>query len=250
MTNSLQPGQNTLDAMLEPLPPQDSSYHPSFPSDQPPSEQDRFSYELRRQLNDCNPKQSTTDRGDNSDSWQPSSCPASRNHNLQKHAVVTLRKLGVALDAGLENSGAGAVAKQMWRIFLASGLKSKKMLVILFGRAQMQRDSYRELLRSCFFGEICSHGEELVRQAQDLLRERALALLGEEALRENVRSNRQIRQKEQFLAYFEELLALMRQGPLVKFRISAASSRKIEERVLTAASLDQSLTRRSTRSRH
>jgi hypothetical protein len=59
----------------------------------------------------------------------------SLKHNFQKHTVVTIKKLAKRLPDQLGTSPSDIVALQMWNIFLFSGIKSKKILVILFGRA-------------------------------------------------------------------------------------------------------------------
>jgi len=59
----------------------------------------------------------------------------------------------------LGTTTAEKVALQMWNIFLSSGIKSKKILVILFGRSNMWDEKYKELLKNCFFGELCSHDD-------------------------------------------------------------------------------------------
>jgi hypothetical protein len=40
----------------------------------------------------------------------------------------------------------------MWSIFLTCGIKSKKIIVILFGQAELSCEAYRRLLLSCYFG--------------------------------------------------------------------------------------------------
>lgn len=45
----------------------------------------------------------------------------------------------------------------MWNIFLTSGIKSKRILVVLFGSANMKDRKYKELLMNCFFGELCNY---------------------------------------------------------------------------------------------
>jgi hypothetical protein len=67
------------------------------------------------------------------------SAPKSVNHNFQKHAVVTIKKLTRGLANSLDYSPIGAIARQMWNIFLSCGLKSKRMLVILFGKAELRK---------------------------------------------------------------------------------------------------------------
>jgi hypothetical protein len=67
-------------------------------------------------------------------------------HNFQKHTVVLIKKLGKLLPLQLKTSPAELLAKQMWNIFLTSGIKSKKMLIILFGRATLSLESYKKLL--------------------------------------------------------------------------------------------------------
>lgn len=71
----------------------------------------------------------------------------------------------------------------MWNIFLASGVKSKKILVVLFGRANFSQDSYRILLNKCGFNEILQYDEEVVRSSQRILRERFVETVNEEAVR-------------------------------------------------------------------
>lgn len=151
----------------------------------------------------------------------------SSNHNFQKHLVVTVRKLGRRVREALEVSGAGSLANQMWSIFLSAGIKSKKILVILFGRAELKQEKYKQLLKNCFFGEFCSYEEAAVRAAQDALRGTVLRLLADEQLRGELQRSRHIRQKQQFLAYLGEFTDLLRQGPLLKFRINPLSCRRI-----------------------
>lgn len=99
----------------------------------------------------------------------------SLNHNFQKHAVVTIKKLTKSLAFG--NSPVELIAMQMWNIFLSSGIKSKRILVILFGTANLTNEKYRNLLKGCYFGELCNYDENSVRAAQTMLRERVVASL-------------------------------------------------------------------------
>lgn len=99
----------------------------------------------------------------------------SLNHNFQKHAVVTIKKLTKSLAFG--NSPVELIAMQMWNIFLSSGIKSKRILVILFGTANLTNEKYRNLLKGCYFGELCNYDEGAVRAAQTMLRERVVASL-------------------------------------------------------------------------
>jgi hypothetical protein len=92
------------------------------------------------------------------------------NHNFQKHAVLTIRKIGYKMCEGFGSSLPEMVAAQMWNIFQSCGISSKKIMVILFGEAKMNLEKSKELYRSCFFGEICAYSEETVRAAQRLLR--------------------------------------------------------------------------------
>lgn len=149
----------------------------------------------------------------------------SSNHNFQKHAVVTIRKL---LRPNWRRGGPGAegVAHQMWNIFLASGLKSKKLLVILFGEVDFADGACRSLLQRCGFEETLALEEHLVREAQRLLRERLVGTLEDAALPQLL-ANRNISKPAEFTAYFRELLAALRQGPLLKLRIDERTAQRI-----------------------
>jgi hypothetical protein len=70
---------------------------------------------------------------------------------------VTIRKLTRGLADSLDFSSTGVIARQMWNIFLSCGLKSKRMLVILFGKADLRKEKYQQLLKGCFFGELCNY---------------------------------------------------------------------------------------------
>jgi hypothetical protein len=94
------------------------------------------------------------------------------------------------------------VAQQMWNIFMASGVKSKRMLVVLFGYAQLQDEKYKDLLKGCFFGELCNYEQNTVRAAQQMLREKVTAMLTPEVVRENINSSRHIKMRDNFYAYF------------------------------------------------
>lgn len=125
----------------------------------------------------------------------------------------------------------------MWNIFLSCGLKSKRMLVILFGKADLRKEKYQLLLKGCFFGELCNYEQSLVQQAQNMLRGLAVSMLDQETIRANVERNRHIRERQGFLAYFFELLRQLRAGPLLKLRINHSSSNKIVEQISTRSSL-------------
>lgn len=88
-----------------------------------------------------NPRRETSaieDLLDSSDpSLSPNSAKKSMNHNFQKHAVVTIKKL-LKFRQYHEASQAEKLAHLMWSIFMSSGLKSKKVLVILFGLANLK----------------------------------------------------------------------------------------------------------------
>jgi hypothetical protein len=59
------------------------------------------------------------------------------NHNFQKHAVVTIKKL-LKMKYDFNASDPQQLAHSMWNIFMSSGLKNKKILIILFGEADLQ----------------------------------------------------------------------------------------------------------------
>ena len=59
------------------------------------------------------------------------------NHNFQKHTVVTIKKLTKNIDSAFGYGHIDILAHRMWNVFLTSGLKSKQILVILFGAANM-----------------------------------------------------------------------------------------------------------------
>ena len=88
---------------------------------------------------------------------------------------------------------------------MASWVKSKRMLVLLFGCAQLQEERYKDLLKGCFFGELCNYDETIVRAAQQLLREKVVAILTPEVVRENIEVNRHIKKRDNFYAYFMDL---------------------------------------------
>ena len=144
---------------------------------------------------------------------------------------MTIKKLTRTLGASLGTSPIELVAQQMWNIFLASGVKSKRMLVVLFGCAQLQEERYKDLLKGCFFGELCNYDQTVVRAAQQLLREKVVAMLTPEAVRENIERNRHIKKRDNFYAYFMEFTEMLRNGPLVKFRINSIASQRILDRV-------------------
>jgi hypothetical protein len=123
------------------------------------------------------------------------------------------------------------------------------MLVVLFGYAQLQEERYKNLLKGCFFGELCNYDQATVRSAQQLLRERVVDLLTPEAVRENIDRNRHIKKRENFYAYFMEFTEMIRSGPLVKFRINSHASQRILDRVETSASL-QHVAKTRKRGRH
>lgn len=53
----------------------------------------------------------------------------------------------------------------------------------------------------------------------------------EEIVWENIKNFRSIKQCEEFYVYFIELLRIIREGPLLKFRINDKTSRKIREEI-------------------
>ena len=81
------------------------------------------------------------------------------NHNFQKHTVVAIKKLTKNIASNFGNGSIDILAHQMWNVFLTSGVKSKQILVILFGEANLEDEKYRELLKRCYFGELCSYGQ-------------------------------------------------------------------------------------------
>lgn len=47
----------------------------------------------------------------------------------------------------------------MWNIFMSSGIKNKKILVILFGVANLKDEGFIKILKKCGFEEIMEYGE-------------------------------------------------------------------------------------------
>ena len=91
------------------------------------------------------------------------------SHNFQKHAVTTVRKLMKVRYHNLE-SQTERLAHKMWTIFMSSGIKSKKILIVLFGMITTSNEKDVNLFTKCGFKEILSEGQHLIRQAQDYLR--------------------------------------------------------------------------------
>lgn len=149
------------------------------------------------------------------------------NHNFQKHAVITIKKLGRKMCQNLGNSPAQDLATRMWNIFQSCGIASKKILVVLFGEANFSCEKSKELFRSCLFGEICGEAEETVRSAQNILRERLLELTGADFIRSHIFRSRKICQREEFIAYFSQFIEMLRSGPLTKFRLNAQATHHI-----------------------
>lgn len=71
----------------------------------------------------------------------------------------------------------------MWNIFMSSPLKNKKILVVLFGVANLADQGFVKIMQKCGFQEILEHGEEAIRQAQELLRARFVESVTEEVVR-------------------------------------------------------------------
>jgi hypothetical protein len=108
------------------------------------------------------------------------------NHNFQKHTVVTIKKLTKNIAFRFDNGNIETLAHQMWNVFLTCGVKSKQILVILFGEANIEDEKYREILKRCYFGELCSYWQQSIRSAQNLLRSKVSTLLSEERVRKNI----------------------------------------------------------------
>jgi hypothetical protein len=53
---------------------------------------------------------------------------------------------------------------------MSSAIKNKKILVLIFGIANVKDEAYSTILKKCGFGEILEYGEGLIRQAQEILR--------------------------------------------------------------------------------
>lgn len=115
----------------------------------------------------------------------------------------------------------------MWKIFNSSSISSKKILVALFGEANLKLDKTKDLFRSCYLAEIYQQDEETVRKAQTLLRIRLLELTDHESVRAHIFRSRKISQREEFIAYFDEFINMLRAGPLRKFRLNAESAHHI-----------------------
>ena len=106
------------------------------------------------------------------------------------------------------------MARRMWNIFLSSGTRSKKMITILFGEADLSSDKYRALLIQSYFGELCQEQQQAIRDAQNILRQKVFQQLSDNKVIAYIRRNRHIKYKEKFWAYYSELLAQLREGPL------------------------------------
>lgn len=125
----------------------------------------------------------------------------------------------------------------MWNIFESSGIKSKKIIIILFGEADLSQEKYNMLLISSYFGELCRERQEVVREAQNILRMHAIRCLTDTKVAAYIRRNRHIKNKEEFLAYLTELVRQLREGPLQKLRLSLESSQKIMGNLRTSSTL-------------
>jgi hypothetical protein len=42
-------------------------------------------------------------------------------------------------------------------IFMSGDINSKKILLVIFGKANMKKETCRELFRECYLGEMCSY---------------------------------------------------------------------------------------------
>ncbi len=74
------------------------------------------------------------------------------NHNFQKHTVLTVKKLGENLVNVIGMGEVEEVGKRIWRIFLSSDINSKKILLVIFGKANMKKQICREQFRECYLG--------------------------------------------------------------------------------------------------
>lgn len=72
------------------------------------------------------------------------------NHNFQKHTVTTVKKL-MRMKYISEGSEESILAYKIWNIFMVSEIKSKKILVVLFGAINSQDDRDQNLFRTCGF---------------------------------------------------------------------------------------------------
>ena len=72
------------------------------------------------------------------------------NHNFQKHAVVTVKKL-MRMKYNANGSDAEKLAHKMWTIFMTSTIKSKKILVVLFGSVTLSYERDINLFKMCGF---------------------------------------------------------------------------------------------------
>jgi hypothetical protein len=127
----------------------------------------------------------------------------------------------------------------MWSIFENSGNKSKKIIIILFGEAELGKEKYKSLLIRSYFGELCQEREEVIREAQSILRRLALTHLQDTKVMAYIKKNRHIKCKHEFSVYFSELLSQLREGPLQRFRLSLQSSRNILDNFQTTSSLNE-----------
>ncbi len=77
------------------------------------------------------------------------------NHNFQKHTVTTVKKL-MRMKYVNEGSSEEKLAYKIWNIFMVSDIKSKKILVVLFGAISKRDQRDISLFRKCGFEEILS----------------------------------------------------------------------------------------------
>ena len=127
-----------------------------------------------------------------------------------------------------EASDIEKLAHKMWTMFMISNIKSKKILVVLFGLINIEDERDVNLFKRCGFSEILEEGQQKIRKAQELLRSRFVELVDEDKIWQNIKESRNIKAEEEFYAYFSELLRLIREGPFQKFRISDKTSKKIQ----------------------
>jgi hypothetical protein len=83
----------------------------------------------------------------------------------------------------------------MWSIFMSSGIKNKKILVVLFGSANLKDESFVKILKKCGFEEILEYEEKVIREAQEMLRGRFIESVSDVAVRDNLKKCRNIKLK-------------------------------------------------------
>ena len=76
-----------------------------------------------------------------------------------------MKKL-LSLKYSGEASDLEKLAHKMWTLFMVSNAKSKKILVVLFGRVNKSDEKDLDLFSSCGFGEIWTESQHLIRRAQ------------------------------------------------------------------------------------